>query len=141
QTLGTELAANKFSLKSFLREILNSKAWQLSSAAANAANDSVLARYPVARVNAEGADQAMSQVAGVTYTMSPFVLFNFGYPSTRAVIDERSNSVNMGQYFCVTNSPQAANGRIAMTGSQIIALANQVNAKTITIDQAITTIF
>ncbi len=141
ETLAQEFTKDGFSLKAFLREVLNSKTWQLSSAGTSTAGDAVLARFQVQRIHAEVADQGMSEVAGVNYAANAFVLFNFGYPSTRAAIDERNNSVNMSQFFCVMNSPQAANGRIAMNGSAIIALANQVTAKTMTMDQAVTAIF
>jgi len=132
----------KTSLKGFLRVVTNSKLYQLSSQGTNTKGDPLYARRAVRRHHAEVLDAGTSALAGVPFTANDtFFAFNFGYPSTRVTITERTDSVNMSQAFTQMNSTHGTPGRIAMKGSQIVTLAASVDAKTIQLSDAITTLF
>ncbi|HZV01016.1 MAG TPA: DUF1549 domain-containing protein [Planctomycetota bacterium] len=140
-TIATEFANGKTSLKAFVSEICNSKLYQLTTAAASTKNDGLLARHVVRRHHSEVLNQGVSQIAGVAYKSDSFFAFNFGYPATRLTLTERTDAVNMGQAFTLMNSTHATSGLMVMTGNQIDALAKSVDAKTTTMEAAITTIF
>jgi hypothetical protein len=140
-TITQQFAAGGTSLKAFLKLVANSKVYQLTTAGATTNNDPLLARRTVRRHHSEVLNQGVAEIAGVPYAMDTFFSFNFGYPATRLTIIERSDAVNMSQALTLMNSQHGTNGLIAMKGNQIDALAAQVDAKTITLQSAITTIF
>jgi hypothetical protein len=143
-TLTTQFKQGGFSMKSLLRTILNSKLYQLTTAGPAtwpAANDALLARRTVRRHHSEVIEWGVSSVTGTTFSMNTAFEDQFGYPINRQTILDRTDEVNIGQAFMLMNSPIATNGLAAKTNSQIQTLANQVTANTITLSQAITTIF
>jgi hypothetical protein len=140
-TITSEFKAQNSSLKGFLRDIMNSKLYQLTTAGKDTKNDALFARRTVRRHHSEVLNEGVAQIAGVAYKMDPFFSFNFGYPSTRGAITERNDAVNMSQAFTLMNSPSGANGLIVMTGNQLATLATNVGNNTITLQQAITTLF
>lgn len=140
-TATAEFTTQKTSLKGFLREITNSKVYQLSTAGSTTKNDALLARRTVRRHHSEVLNSGVAAIAGVPYTMDSFFSFNFGYPSTRLSITERNDAINMGQAFTLMNSTHATNGLIVMNGNQIATLATSVDNKTIQLQDAITTLF
>jgi hypothetical protein len=134
----------KFSLKSFLSLILNSKVYQLTTAGSTTTNDPLLARRTVRRHHSEVLNSGVAAIAGVPYTQDSFFSFNFGYPAINVATTEvtpRNDDVNMSQAFTLMNSTHATNGLMVMTGNQIDALAAQVDSKAITMQDAINTIF
>ena len=140
-TIASEFQAQNSSLKGFLRDVMNSKLYQLTTAGANTKNDALFARRTLRRHHSEVLNDGVAQIAGIAYKMDPFFSFNFGYPSTRGAITERNDAVNLSQAFTLMNSPSGTNGLIAMTGNQITTLATSVTNKTVTMQQAITTLF
>ncbi len=132
----------KLSLKSFLRTVTNSKLYQLSGTGKDTKNDALYARHVTHRHHSEVLDSGTSALAGVPFTaLEQFFSFNFGYPSTRTTIGERSDAVNMSQAFTQMNSSRSTNGRIVMANNQIDRLATSVDASTITLDAALGTLF
>jgi len=132
----------KTSLKGFIRLVTNSKLYQLSGSGKDTKNDGLYARHVVRRHHSEVLDAGTSSIAGVPYTaMDSFFSFNFGYPSTRLTITERTDAVNMSQAFTQMNSTHGTNGRMVMTGNQIDSLAKSVDQGTIKLESAVTTIF
>lgn len=141
-TVTQAFSDQKTSLKGFLRQLLNSKLYQLSGTGKDTKNDELYSRHVARRHHAEVVDAGTSALAGVPFTaLNTFVSFNFGYPTTRSNIHERSDAVNMSQAFTQMNSNQSTNARIAMTGNQIDRLATSVTNNSITMDAAITTLF
>lgn len=135
-------ADQKTSLKGFLREILNSKLYQLSATGTSTKNDALYARHLVRRAHSEVLDAGTAALAGVPFTANDsFFAFNFGYPTTRISITERTDAVNMSQAFTQMNSTHGTPGRIVMTGNNIDKLAASVDNKTIKLEDAVTSIF
>jgi hypothetical protein len=140
--VATTFMDQKTSLKGFLRVLTNSRLYQLSGALKDTKNDALYARHLTRRHHSEVLDSGVSALAGVPYTaMDTFFSFNFGYPTTRNSISERSSAVNMSQAFTQMNSTRSTNGRIVMTGNQIDKLATSVDNKTIKLEDAVATIF
>jgi hypothetical protein len=140
--LTQQFQGQQFSLRGYLRVILNSKVYQLTTVGTTTANDALLARRTVRRHHSEVIDQAVNQVAGTTYKgSSSFIQDVFGYPRHRATIIDRSDAVNLGQTLVLLNSTQSTNGLVTQGSSDITKLASQVDAKTLTLAQAITAIF
>ena len=132
----------KLSLKSLLRTITTSKLYQLTGTGANTKNDALYARHVTRRHHSEVLDSGTSALAGVPFTtLEQFFSFNFGYPTARTTINDRSDAVNMSQAFTQMNSARSTNGRVVMTNNQIDKLATSVDQKTITLDSAIGTLF
>jgi len=137
----SEFTAQNTSLKGFLRDICNSKLYQLTTAGTSTKNDALFARRTVRRHHSEVLNEGVAQIAGVPYTMDSFFSFNFGYPSNRRTPTERTDAVNMGQAFLLMNSSSGTDGLVQMNGNQVDALATSVTNKTITMQQAVTTLF
>jgi hypothetical protein len=148
-TITSEFQAQQSSLKGFLRDILNSKLYQLTTAGKDTKNDALFARRTVRRHHSEVLDSGIAQLTGtpapnelmVSQSANNLFPFNFGFPGTRGSITERNDAVNMSQAFTLMNSPLSTNGELGMTGNQVTALATSVTNKTVTLQQAITTLF
>jgi len=131
----------KGSLKGFLRTITNSKTYQLTTAGKTTTGDALQARRTVRRQHSEVLEQGLYAMAGIAYKSDAFFAFNFGYPTTRLLINERNDEVNMSQAFTEMNSTHSTNGLVAMNGNTIMTLATSVDANTTTLPAAITQIF
>jgi hypothetical protein len=148
-TLTQQFQAGGFSLKSYLRVILNSALYQLTTAGTTTANDALLARRRVRRHHAEVVEQGVYAVTGEPFPLSVarggsgsnFFEELFGYPVDRSLLLERTDQVNISQTFLLMNSALATNGLAAMTNSRIETLANQVSSAILTLQAAVTTVF
>jgi hypothetical protein len=134
--------AQDSSLKGFLRTVLTSGFYQLSSAFADTLSDDLLARRPLRRHHAEVMNAAVAEVTGGTIGGGDLNFFRqvFGFPFNRESVGERVESVNMSQAFLLMNSP-VIHDRVTANGGNVANLAAAVGAGTITIDDAITTLF
>jgi adhesin/invasin len=151
--LTTQFKNGGFSLKAYLRVILNSVLYQLTTDATKSGttHDNILARRTVRRHHGEVLEQGVYAVAEGTadsYVFGNFFETQFGYPVNRQTILDRTDAVNIGQAFVLNNT---SGGSIVGLASQTNAksqvsnattgLATQVTNKTITLNQAITTLF
>ena len=152
-TLTTQFKNGGFSLKAYLRVILNSVLYQLTTDATKTGttHDNILARRTVRRHHGEVVEQGVYSVAEGTadsYVFGSFFETQFGYPVNRQTILDRTDAVNIGQAFLLNNtSGGSIIGLTAQTNakSQVsmatTGLAAKVAAGTITLDAAITTLF
>lgn len=143
EALSTEFIAQNTSLKGFLRSIMSSRVYQLSSQGTTTANDDLLARYALRRHHSEVLEAGNSTVCGLAPPVNPNGTFqaNFGYP-TRTTFSNtnRTDAVNLAQAFVQLNSTIAVNGRATNGGANLGALAVEVDAGRMTTQQAVNTI-
>lgn len=137
----TVFTDQKASLKGFLRTLMTSKLYQLSSASKTTKNDDLLARSVIRRHHSEVLEQGVSSLAGVPYATDAFFAGNFGYPTARLTITERRDVVNQSQAFTLMNSPRSTNGKVIMPASSLTQLSADVTANKVTMEDAIKTLF
>jgi hypothetical protein len=131
-------------LRGFLRLILNSQLYQLTTKGSTTANDALLARRTVRRHHSEVIEQGFSSTSGVPWVTNSFIQDNFGYPRLRVSIYDRTDAINLGQAFILMNSTAATSGKVTVSTATIQTLAAQVSGtKTpvLTRAQAVTTLF
>jgi hypothetical protein len=128
------------SLRGFLRQCLNSRLYQLSSdcAIVNSGLDGI-ARHKVRRQHAEVIESAYAYLGGVDPQQNDFLRLNFGYPTTRTIITERSDDVNSAQAAILMNSDSVAG--VISQGPYLDTLASSVDGGTMTLTDAVTAIF
>ena len=136
-TIQSTFAADT-TFQGFLKAILTSKAYQLSSAYKDTQYDSLLARNVLRRHHAEVVDSAVDQVTGGTLAGADQDFFHqvFGYPFNRITNTERVGAINMSQNFALMNSP-VVQDRVVDPAGAVATLAAAVNAGTITQTDAI----
>lgn len=138
--LQAEFTRTRGDLKAFLSTVFKSKAWQLGSEVSNPANDGFLSRRVLRRQQTEGCASLVQNVTGAAPGQLGFFQQVFGYPLERARIDERSLVVNISQSLVLQNSP-AVQGGLAGNNGVPARLAADVAAGTITMEQAIGTLW
>jgi hypothetical protein len=139
----TQTFAADTSLKGFMKTLFSSQYYQLTSAAADTAGDSVLARRVLRRHDSETLEDCIETVTGMGFASGAdedFFREVFGFPFDRESIAERVNTVNMSQAFLLMNSPVVQN-RVTAGGSNVATLATQVGAGTITVEDAVRTLY
>lgn len=135
--------AQNTSLKGFLRVLLNSRLYQLTTKGTTVANDAILARHTLRRHAAEVLEAGIVSVTGIADSTSARDDFysKFGYAMDRTVITERSFAVNTIQPLTLLNNPSSAPGKVTNSTGVIAGLASKVDGGTMTLDGAITEIF
>jgi adhesin/invasin len=131
------------SLKGYLRTLMRSKLYQLTTKGTTTANDNILARRTLRRHAAETLEAGIVGVTGIADTASQKTDFldKFGYAMDRSSITERSFSINTIQPLTLLNNPSSAPGKVTQTAGIIAGLATKVDGGTMTLDAAITEIF
>lgn len=129
-------------LKGFLKTVLTSRWYQLTTATDDATNDPLLARRTLRRQHAEVIDSALNNLTGATLAGGnhDFLMQVYGFPFERLSQHERVDAVNMSQALVVLNSP-VVQDRIRGAQGNVAGLAADVSAGTITVAQAIDEIF
>lgn len=131
------------SLKGYLRILMRSKLYQLSTKAATTANDAIFARRTLRRHAAEVLQAGIVSVTGIadSTTARTDFLSRFGYAIDRSAITERSFAVNTIQLLTLLNSPASVAGKVTQSTGVIVGLATKVDGGTMTLDAAIIEIF
>lgn len=127
------------SLQGFLRVVLGSKLYQLTTAGVTTRKDTLLARQKVRRHNAETVERGTSSVTGdpAPFGASYFFLSNFGYPFARLLpMFPRMHAVNAAQPLTLQNS-RVVQDRLTRPGNGIQDLAAQVDSRRISFDEAV----
>jgi len=128
------------SIKDFMTTVFKSKAYQLSSNYADTLNDELVVRHLVNRHHAEAMETLVANVTGSMPAQAAFFRDSFGFPLTRAAINERSTAVNMSQSLILMNSPVVHAGLTDPAGT-VATLAADVAAANITQADAVNAIF
>ena len=131
------------SLKGFLRQAMNSRLYQLSSAGNDLSADPFQGRYVLRRHHSEVIGEGIFQVAGLNYNGNDTNFrINFGYPDVndRSLMSARNNDLGLSQALMQANSPSSISSRVTNSGSQVRALATAVDGAQMTFDAAVTTI-
>ncbi len=118
-------------LTAFLRVILTSKLYQLSSAGLTTRNDALLARRVLRRQASEVIER------GVHGTIAPPVPFQTEYAFQFAFGYQRHRAVGVGQPLVLANSPRSAAGKLAIPGNAVGTLAADVDRGAITREEAV----
>jgi hypothetical protein len=131
------------SLKGYLRVLMRSKLYQLTTKGTAVTNDAILARHTLRRHAAEVLQAGIVGVTGVADTTSARTDFlsKFGYAMDRSSITERSVAINTIQPLTLLNNPASAPGKVTQTAGIVAGLATKVDGGTMTLDAAITELF
>ena len=145
EAIGDQFQRCGFSLKKFLRLICTSNVYQLTTVTPPSGWypnwDALLARRTVRRHHSEVIEHGIADLTDTPW--KPVIGFEaqFGYPVGRTSLVDRTDAVNMGQPLVLMNSPFGTAGLATLSSSRIASLAGEVDSRTITLEQAIATIF
>ncbi|MBA2322161.1 MAG: Ig-like domain-containing protein [Deltaproteobacteria bacterium] len=131
------------SLKGYLRILMRSKLYQLTTKGTTTTNDAILARHPLRRHAAEVLQAGIVAATGVADSTSARddFLSKFGYATERSAITQRSFAINTIQPLTLLNNPSSAPGKVTQSTGIVAGLATKVDGGTLTLDAAITEIF
>ncbi len=127
------------SLQEFLRVVLASRLYQLTTEGVSRHKDPLLARQTLRRHHAETLDKGTSSVTGdpVPFAASGFFLNNFGYPFARLLpMFPRSHAINTAQPLTLQSS-SVVHEKVTRLGNGISDLARDVNMGQITYEEAV----
>jgi hypothetical protein len=143
KTCSSVFTSQGTSLKGFLRVLMRSKLYQLTTRGTTTANDAILARHTLRRHAAEVLQAGIVAVTGVADSASARddFLTKFGYAMNRSTITERSFASNTIQPLTLWNNPASAPGKVTQSTGIVAGLAAKVDGGTMTLDAAITEIF
>jgi hypothetical protein len=143
EACSTVFTSQNTSLKGFLRTLMRSKLYQLTTKGTSTANDGILARRTLRRHAAEVLEAGVVGVTGVADSSGAKTDFldKFGYAMDRSAITERSFAINTIQPLTLLNNPASAPGKVTQSTGIIAGLATKVDGGTMTLDAAITEIF
>jgi hypothetical protein len=131
------------SLKGYLRTLMRSNLYQMTTQSTTTVNDAILARHTVRRHTAEVLQSGVVAATGIADSSSAHddFLSKFGYAMNRSTITERTLAVNTIQPLTLFNNTASVPGKVTQSTSIIAGLAAKVDASTITLDAAVTEIF